>query len=169
MVVKGFFPPGPSTRIDGVPVNPRLLASLSFFESSGSHLELSEPSLFHLSRSLTPAPCALVAIEELDEAPAAALLARGVGRPGGVRRLRADDVPGAELVVGIALADDLGDDVRRDLEGELLADRALQVAELDHADLRLRVAQHEAVLGETLELVVHQRDVGDVAAGPGPA
>ena len=68
-----------------------------------------------------------------------------------------------------SLADDLGDDVRRDLERELLADRALQVAELDHADLGLRVAEHEAVLGEPLELVVHQRDVGDVTAGPGPA
>jgi len=59
IVVKGFFPPGPSTRIDGVPVNPRLLASLSFLESSGSHLELSDRSLFHLSRSLTPAPFAM--------------------------------------------------------------------------------------------------------------
>ncbi len=44
IVVNGFFPPGPSTRIDGVPVKPRLLASLSFFPSSGSHLELSDRS-----------------------------------------------------------------------------------------------------------------------------
>ena len=59
IVVNGFLPPGPSTRIEGVPVNPRLFASVSFLESSGSHLEFSERSLFHLSRSLTPAPFAI--------------------------------------------------------------------------------------------------------------
>ena len=169
---------GPSTANDGVPVKPSVPLPPSWLRLRQSFADLLR-SLFHLAMSATPAPSgdfgeefvghvagglqALVSVEELDEAPAAALLAGGDRRRAGRSRFLVDDREVPELDLRFAAADLGVDHVRNDFFREPFADRALEVAELVKRHLGARLAEHEAVLGNPLQLACDQAHVLEVA------
>jgi hypothetical protein len=111
-----------------------------------------------LVRDVARALEALVAVEELDELPAAALLACGDRGGGGVDGFLTDDREVAELDPRLAAADLGLDHLRQDILGEPLARRALQIAELDQLHSRPRLAEGQAALRDPIEVGADRRD-----------
>ena len=164
---------GPLIANDGVPVKP------SFCGFFGRRFDLFGElwllrSLFHLAMSLTPAPLAtavrnssvdvarvllaLVAVEELEEVPAAALFAGGERRGAGRASTAAPMIVKLrKTIFASPLLDLVFDHLRQDFFGIGFADRALQVAVLDQFDLRLRLAQDQSVLGNAADQRVDRR------------
>ena len=91
---------------------------------------------------------ALVQVGESGVAPEPVLLGGRVGRLGRLDRVGAEDRPRLVGQLGGARAHDVGDDLRRDLVVERLADRAAQVAELGDRHLGVRIADRACALRE---------------------
>lgn len=110
---------------------------------------------------------ALTGEEELDGVPELALTP---GRDGHLRRLLrvgAEERPGPELEPDLAGADVVLDDDRQHGVGVLLAERALEVGELDEGDGRVGVTEEAALLWGAVEQLRGLRLAGHLALGPG--
>ncbi len=74
-----------------------------------------------------------------------------------------------KLELRFAVADLVFDDLRQDFFGVALADRALQVGELEHRHLGTWLAEDQPVLRNAGEFLLDLGDIVEVAASPPPS